>query len=133
MTLGSCVGGGGVTGGGGVLDAWQSLFVSFVVVAGGGTRANTATAKIITVFSFGQSDTSRAYTVVYFVSTNSPLHITVLVQVMLYVDVCTRINEVRLVLLGVVHNCQHLCIRTERTEGGGGTMPAYYFKMLIFC
>ena len=21
--------------------------------------------------------------------------------------------------LGVVHNCQHLCIRTERTEGGG--------------
>ena len=22
--------------------------------------------------------------------------------------------------LGFVHNCQHLCIRTERTEGGGG-------------
>ena len=22
--------------------------------------------------------------------------------------------------LGAVHNCQHLCIRTERTEGGGG-------------
>ena len=25
-----------------------------------------------------------------------------------------------ILLLGVVHNCQHLCIRTERTEGGGG-------------
>ena len=22
--------------------------------------------------------------------------------------------------LGAVHNCQHLCIRTERTEEGGG-------------
>ena len=22
--------------------------------------------------------------------------------------------------LGAVHNCQHLCIRTERMEGGGG-------------
>ena len=29
--------------------------------------------------------------------------------------------------LGVVHNCQHLCIHTERTEGEGGTMPAYYY------
>ena len=25
-----------------------------------------------------------------------------------------------LLFRGVVHNCQHLCIRTERTEGGGG-------------
>ena len=24
------------------------------------------------------------------------------------------------VRLGVVRNCQHLCIRTEHTEGGGG-------------
>ena len=27
--------------------------------------------------------------------------------------------------LGAVHNFQHLCIRTERTEGEGGTRPAY--------
>ena len=34
-------------------------------------------------------------------------------------------------MLGAVHNCQHLCIRTERTEGG--TRPAYkFFNVDIF-
>ena len=33
---------------------------------------------------------------------------------------------IRLVL-GAIHNCQHLCIRTERTEGERGTRPAYTF------
>ena len=35
-----------------------------------------------------------------------------------------------LVNLGVVHNCQHVCIRmySYRAYGGeGGMMPAYYF------
>ena len=31
------------------------------------------------------------------------------------------------VTLGVVHNCQHLCISTESTRGEGGPRPAYYF------
>ena len=36
-------------------------------------------------------------------------------------------HKIERIVLGVVHNCQHLCIRTERMEGGGGKMLAYYF------
>ena len=33
--------------------------------------------------------------------------------------------------LGAVHNCQHLCIRTQRTEGGGGhEASVLIFEML---
>ena len=32
--------------------------------------------------------------------------------------------------LGVVHNCQHLCIRTERTEGGGGHDASVLFLIV---
>ena len=38
---------------------------------------------------------------------------------------------IRLVL-GAVHNCQHLCIRTERTEGRGARGQRTNFLMLIF-
>ena len=50
-------------------------------------------------------------------------------QVVNYYNILTR-SKTWHCSLGVVHNCQHLCIRTERTDG---TMPAYYFEMLIFC
>ena len=33
--------------------------------------------------------------------------------------------------LGVVHNCQHLCISTESTRGGGVRGQRTIFKMLI--
>ena len=31
------------------------------------------------------------------------------------------------ILLGVVHNCQHLCISTESTRGGGGSEASVLF------
>ena len=33
---------------------------------------------------------------------------------------CDHFTASSVMTLGAVHNCQHLCIRTERTEGGGG-------------
>ena len=34
-------------------------------------------------------------------------------------------------ILGVVHNCQHLCISTESTRGRGVPGQRTIFKMLI--
>ena len=44
-----------------------------------------------------------------------------------------RMHRERVALLGVVHNCQHLCISSSRLVqrvlggGEGGPRPAYYF------
>ena len=44
--------------------------------------------------------------------------------------VTSRVNNN--ITLGVVHNCQHLCIRTERTEGGGGHDASVLFLNVDF-
>ena len=47
----------------------------------------------------------------------------------LFLDYITKNYSKRCLqpFLGVVHNCQHLCISTESTRGEGGPRPAYYF------